>query len=155
MEKGVKKNRVVRVVVWTVLVLIVLAGIYYFLLPKIIKNSVCVTRSVIGNDEKTITLDVETSFFKRPSSFIIEERFPAGWELVSSQPKGLFASASNKMAWLFWDGGDKPNSVQIIYTVKNASSGEGVGKIFTAKEKGDPSAGYNEAVIAGTEKACV
>src|SRR3989344_5162402 len=145
MEKRMKKNRTIRLVVGIIVVLVLLAGVYYFLLPKVIKNSVCVTRSIIGIDEKTITLDVKTSFFKKPSSFLVEEKFPDVWELVSSQPKGIFASTAGKISWLFWDGGDKPVSGQVIYTIKNASSGELVGKVFTAKEKGNPSAGYNDA----------
>jgi len=137
-----------------VILLVVLVGIVMFLAPKFVKNTVCVSRTVVGDSEKTVTLDVDVSFFKRPNSFIVEEKIPSTWIFSESNPKELFNSESGKLSWMFWKGGLPVRDTKIVYTVNNADAGEVTGKLISGAEIGNPSAGYNEIAI-GAGKSCL
>ncbi len=153
MKKGNGKSRFFVTLIVIILVLVVLAIALFVVAPKLVKNSVCVSRSISGESEREIILDVDFSLFKKPSSLIVEERIPSQWNFVDTDPKALFAE-ENKASWMFWSGGEKVRDVKIIYHVENAVSGEPVGKLITAKEKGNPETGYNEVEI-GPGEVCL
>jgi len=137
-----------------VIALVIILAVTYLVAPKYVKNSVCISREISGDDDKTVILNVDVSFFKRPNSFVVEERFPQGWKFVSSDPQTLFFPDDGKVSWMFWSGGLPVKDTKIVYHVTNSSEGSPQGSLVIAKETGNPDAGYNEVQI-GPGQVCI
>lgn len=143
MQRGYNSSKK-KVIVCFVIVLALILG--YFLVDEVTKKPVCVSRTVSGDSEKIVTLNVEVSMFNKPNSFIIEERVSEGAILVSSQPKELFYE-NGRISWMFWDGGLKLKDTKIIYKLSN-SVDDVQGRLVVAVDKNDPSKGYTDLIIA-------
>jgi len=140
-----------KVVIFLVILLALVLG--YFIVQEAQKKSICVSRIVSGDSEKTVQLNVEVSLFKGPKSFIIEERIPNGATFISGQPKELF-NENGRVSWMFWNGGLKPGNVKIIYSLSGSSNQDVAGRLVLAFDKNNPDKGYNEVII-GSGRICI
>lgn len=150
MQRSYTRNRKMIIVFFVVVLALVLG---FFLVNEVMKKSICVSRTVSGESERTVELDIDVAAFKRPNSFIIEERLPDGTVLVSSQPKELF-NENGRISWMFWDGGLDVKSTKIVYVLSNAGDDKVSGRLVVAIDKNDLSKGYNDLSI-GAGRVCI
>lgn len=143
MQRGYISRK--KLLIFVLVLLTLVLG--YFIVNEVIKKPICVSRTVTGDLEKNVQLDIEVSKFKGPKSFIIEEKMPSGAVLVDSNPKELF-NQDGRISWLFWNGGLKAESRTISYVLSNITGENVYGRLFVALDKKDPSKGYSETVIA-------
>lgn len=149
MQRGHSSKK--KVVIFLVILLALVLG--YFLVHEAMKKSICVSRAVSGDSDRTVKLDVEVSLFKGPKSFIIEERIPPGAILMYSQPKELF-NQDGRLSWMFWNGGLKPKNTQISYVLSNFTGENVYGRLFLAVDKNNPDKGYSDLII-GSGRICI
>ncbi len=149
MQRGHSSNN--KLIIFLVVILALVLG--YFLISESIKKPICVSRTISGDLEKNVQLDIEVSWFKGPKSFIIEEKLSLGATLVESNPKELF-NQDGRISWMFWNGGLKAKSRTINYVISNVTGDNVYGRLFVAVDKNDPSKGYSETVI-GLGRACI
>lgn len=86
-----------------------------------------------------ITLSIDVDEMNLPVAFGIEETIPAGWEVSSmSYPNySKYEPNTNKIGWLFWEGGNPVQDTTITYTViPNSASGRFTGIWMTATGNG-------------------
>ncbi|MFH1588153.1 MAG: hypothetical protein ABIA76_02350 [Candidatus Diapherotrites archaeon] len=93
---------------------ILLIALFLVLLLPVCFAEMEVKRTVKGNAEpgKTINIEININLNgEEPSSLIVTEDIPTGWELVSSTPNAV--SFENKIKWLLYG-----NKLQNITTLK-------------------------------------
>ena len=150
MQRGNNSKSKVIVVCFIVLVVIILG---FFIVREYLKNPICVSRTVSGENEQTVQLNVEVNMFKKPNSFIIEERLGNETTFVSSEPKELFYE-NGKISWSFWRGGLKVANTKINYQVNNPNNQDIIGRLVLAVNKDKPDEGYQDVII-GPGRVCI
>ena len=143
-----EKRSKLKIVLFFLIIVVILA-VGGFVGWDYSKDSICVTRSISGTSDKVVSLSIDTRFFNKPKSFMIEEKMPENAVFVSSEPKVL-VDGVNGLSWVFWAGGGEGLKVEdsnVEYKYNNVSSGEPVGKIIVAINKKNPEEGYREEVL--------
>lgn len=148
MQRGTNSKRVVILIV---VLLVIILG--FFIVREYLKNPVCVSRIISGDNEQAVQLNVEVNMFKKPNSFIIEERLGNETTFISSEPKELFYK-NGKVSWSFWRGGLKVENTKIIYHVNNPNNQDIIGRLVLAVNKDNPDEGYQDVII-GPGRVCI
>lgn len=149
MQRGNNSSKVV-VICFIVLIVLILG---FFLIREYSKQPICVSRTISGEVDKNVQLDVEVNMFKKPNSFIIEERLANGTVFVSSEPKELFFD-NGKVSWSFWRGGLKVKDTKINYHITDDNNHEIIGRLVLAVNKDNPNEGYQDVII-GNGRVCI
>lgn len=144
-----KKNGA-RIFGYTFAAIVIVLFVVFAVIPGIIPNSVCVSRSVNG-DKVDLTIDV--SSLRKPSSFMIEETYPTGINMVSSNVQPLFSeNVTSKTSWLFWRGAQPIQDQVLTYTLSKEANPTGY--LIAAKSPFDLDKGYNKVEIT-SERSCI
>ncbi len=133
----------------------ILAVFIFLVIPAVLPNHVCVFRSIADQGAgRVVTLHVDVTALKKPSSFLIEETVPRGTAIAQVTPPPLFYNnATGKISWLFWRGGSPVRDMVLQYTITSPQATP-TGKLISGQESSNPAQGYKVRVIGPTE-VCV